>query len=450
MIELAAIGGYNEAGKNMTAIKYNDEVVICDMGLFLPRILDFEEEGGHREDLTDAQLIKIGAIPDDRVIEKWRDYVKVIVLGHCHLDHLGAAQYLAQRYDAPLVGTPYTMNVLKKMFFDDKVNIPNRFVPLNVNSKYKVSENIEIEFINMTHSTLQTVMTAIHTPDGTIIYANDFKFDNHPVIGLKPNYHVLEKIGEKNALALVVDSLYSNTERKTPSEKVAREMLKDVLLGTSNFGKLVIVTTFASHIARLQSVIDFGKEMDRKIIFLGRSLSKYVGAAERAGLVNFSADVEIVPYAGMINKKLAKVEKERGKYLIVCTGNQGEPKSVLSRMARGEFDFKLVEGDHVVFSCNVIPVEENISNRDKLEKLLNKARVRIFTGIHQSGHASREDLRDLVNMIKPKYIIPAHGEHEKLNSMAELAKEEGYKLNKNVLVLNDGDIVKLDGSKLEN
>ena len=304
MIEICAVGGFSEVGKNMTAIKVDDEVVICDMGLFLPEIIRLQDEEVGREKLSKKALMKYGAIPNDEVIKKWKNKVKAIVVTHCHLDHIGAIPHMGAQYNAPVIGTPYSIEVLKEIYKSEKIKPGNPLKVLNSNATIKISDKITIEFVNMTHSTPQTVMIAIHTPDGAIIYANDFKFDNHPVLGKKPNYKRLEEIGKDGVLALIADSLYADADMKTPSEKVARELLKDVLLGTNNKDHLVIVTTFASQIARLKSIIEFGKKMRRKIVFLGRSLHKYVTAAENINIVNFSKDVELVGFASQVRKKL--------------------------------------------------------------------------------------------------------------------------------------------------
>ncbi|MFH1333008.1 MAG: RNase J family beta-CASP ribonuclease [archaeon] len=443
-IEICTIGGYCEVGKNMTAIKYGEEVIICDMGFYLPKIIAFEEEGGNRETLTREELIQIDAIPDDSVIRPWFNKVKAIVCTHCHLDHIGAVPYMASDFNCPIIGTPFTIEVLKRILDDEDIRLPNKLRILNPNSSFKISKNITIEFLNMTHSTPQTVMIVIHTPRGAIVYANDFKFDNHPVIGRKPNYQRLKELGKEGAFALIADSLYAGKNMKTPSEKVAREMLKDVMLGTESKNQLVVVTTFASHIARLKSVIDFGKKMHRKIVFIGRSLDKYVTAAEAVNIVKFRKDIELIGSGSRANKKLKEISKNRGKYLLVCTGNQGEPRATLTKMTMGEFkDFKFEPNDQVIFSCKTIPAPINQANRALIEDKLMKKGVRIFKDIHTSGHASREDHRDLLNMLKPKHLIPAHGDVTKLSPMADLGCSIGYVLGKTAHILRDGQIIEL-------
>lgn len=295
----------------------------------------------------------------------------------------------------------------------------------------------------MPHSTPQTVIVALHTKEGIILYATDWKLDNNPVIGDKPDYNALRRIGQKGVLVTFLDGLYANEHAKTPSESVVRELLKDTLLGIDNRGKAIIVTTFASQIARLKSIMDWGRSLNRKVLFLGRSVAKYSYAAEEVGLVNFSKQVKIVKYGAQARKELARVAKEgKHKYVLVVSGNQGEPQSMLVKIARKQVAFPLGPDDQVVFSCKVIPTEPNMSNRRALEDDLKAAGVRIFTDIHASGHPMREDLREFLRMVKPKHIIPMHCEHEKEDALLTLAVEMGYDPS-HVHTLRDGQTLDL-------
>ncbi|MBI5880949.1 RNase J family beta-CASP ribonuclease [archaeon] len=443
-IEICTVGGYNEVGKNMTAIKVDDEAVIIDMGLHLDPYIKYTEEEDAEREVSFNTLSKIGAIPDITPIKDWRKKVVAIIPTHAHLDHVGAIPYLSNKFDADIICTPFTAEIINTICRDEKIKLENEIRILNANSMVTVSPKIKIEFVNVTHSTPQTVMVVIHTPYGKILYGNDFKFDNHPVIGKKPNYERLEELGkEKKVIALIVDGTRSREAQKTPSEQVAKEMLRDVMLGVSSEGKAVLVTTFSSHLARLDSIIEFGKKMNRKVVLLGRSLGKYVAAGEAIGLVKFSKDAEIARFRKHVKKKFSQIAKNPSKYLIVCTGHQGEPKSVLSRVANGEFDFKLGKEDHVIFSCTIIPTALNKANREILEGKLKKAGVRIFRDIHVSGHAAREDLRDLINMVKPQNIIPAHGDINMASALSELAMEMGYKIGQNVHIMQNGQMIRL-------
>ena len=419
-----------------------DEIVVFDMGLYLPSILKFQEEGDPRN-LGKKELIKIGAIPNDAQIEKESSKVKAVILGHAHLDHIGALPSMILNYSCPVIGTPYTIGILKTLLRDRKIDIDNRLKVLNVNTLFKISNKLTVEFVNITHSTIQTSIVILHTPEGKVVYTNDFKLDNHPVIGKKPDYEKLKSLGDGSVKVLILDSLNSTSQMKTPSEKVAREMLKDVVLGVNTENKAIVVTTFSSHIARLRSIIDFGKHLNRKIVFLGRSLEKYVGTAENLKLVSFKDQVEIVGFREKVKEKLKRIMKNKDKYLIVCTGNQGEPDAVLARMARRDLPWKFDSGDIVIFSCRTIPTAETIANRDELEKNLRKSGVRVFKNIHVSGHASLEDHRDMIELIKPKHIIPSHGDYQKVSGISELGKEIGYKEGKNIHYAENGDVIKL-------
>ncbi|MBW3003055.1 MBL fold metallo-hydrolase [Candidatus Woesearchaeota archaeon] len=431
-IEICAVGGYREIGKNMTAIKVDEEVILIDMGIHLENYIRYTED----EDIhgvTAAELIKAEAIPDITVINDWKDMVKAIIPTHAHLDHTGAIPFLSNKFDAPILCTPFTAGVIKAITTDEKIHLKNKVLRLNINAKYHISDKITVEFINITHSTPQSTMVALHTPYGIIMYANDFKFDRHPTLGKPTNFAKLEELGKKGVLALIVDSLYAPAAMKTPSEIVAREMLNEVMLGTNTKGKAVIVTTFSSHIARLKSIVEFSKKMHRKVMFLGRSLYKYIDAAKAADIIDFN-DTEIVKYGGQIRRKLKQIEKQgtRDKYVFVVTGHQGEPKATLSKMVDGIVPFRFFAEDLVIFSCKVIPAKLNIDNRKILEEKLKRFNVRIFKDIHVSGHASREDLRDLLHLLNPKNTFPAHGDKAMMEALSELAIEIDLK-NVNIL-----------------
>lgn len=442
MLEICTIGGYNEVGKNSTAIKIGDEAYILDLGIHLENYVKYTQD----EDIVDIspkELMKAGAVPDISAIDDWKSKVKMVLPTHAHLDHVGAIPYLANNIKAPIMCTPFTSEVLKGIITEDKIKLDSKIKSMSANSSFSPSSNARIEFVHMTHSTPHTVMIALHTKDGIILYANDFKFDLFPTLGKKPNFKRLEELGKQKVLALICDSTYAADARKMPSESIAKEMLKEVMLGIESRNKHVVVTTFSSHIARLNSIVEFGQKMGRKIVFMGRSMAKYVRAAESTGIARLSNKVEILKFSGQIKRKLTQIAKERGRYLMVVTGHQGEPKSVLAKMMNGELKFRFFPEDHIIFSCRTIPTPTNIANREKLEANLRNFNARIFRDIHQSGHAAREDLRDLINLVKPQHIIPAHGEPKMLNALADLAAEMGYKKGANVHVMGNGERIRL-------
>lgn len=428
MIEIRTIGGYCEVGKNMAAVRVDDEVVIFDMGLHLPNYIKYtEEEGENVVKLSKKALMRVEAIPNDSVIDDWAGLVKAIIPSHAHLDHVGAIPYMSSRYDCPVVCTPFTAAVIRAILRDEKIKIKNRIKILNPNASLHLTKNLKIEFINMTHSTPQTVMVALHTKYGIILYCNDFKLDNNPTLGKKPNYEALQKAGKDGVLVAIVDSLYCDQRVKTPSELVAKEMLKDVLLGVHSRGHAVIVTTFSSHIARLKSISQYAKQLNRKVVFLGRSLSKYIIAARDSKVIDLGKEGEICGFAKHIKRMLVNIEKKGAhKFLIIATGHQGEPKSVLSKMAKRIIPFSFSTEDHVIFSCKTIPTPINRELRTALEQDLKNMGVRMFKDIHVSGHGGYEDIRDLLRMIQPKHVIPAHAEKKGVDAFVELARELGY------------------------
>jgi len=446
-MRIYTIGGYEEVGKNMTAIELKDDVFLFDCGLFLPPIVELEES---EKIYNEKKLRSIGAVPNDLILDSLglREKVRAILPSHAHLDHIGAIPYIAQRYNAEIIGTPFTIEVLKTLLKDEKIELKNRLKSIQPNSSTFIqgkSRKYQVDFINITHSTIQTAMIALHTEEGIVLYCNDFKLDNNPILGQKPNYEKLHEVAKEGVKVLILDSLYSGDERKTASEKVARALLEEVMLTTQNKGQGMIVTTFSSHIARLKSITDFGKELNRKIVFLGRSLNKYVSSASRIDMCPFKNDIQMAIYKNQLEKELKKINKEREKYLIVCTGHQGEPGSILDRLSKSKLPFQFQNHDNIIFSSSVIPTPVNIENRAKLDSRLKKHGVRLFNNVHVSGHAGREDLRDFVTMMQPENIIPAHGDLEKTRPMVELAKELGYKDNKNIFLMRDGGRLEING-----
>lgn len=446
-MKIHAIGGYNEVGKNMTALelgKDGEDVIVFDAGLYLPAIVGVSE----REKVpTERGMRALGALPDDLYLDKHtlKDSVRAILVSHAHLDHVGGIPYIAPRYNADVVGTPYTMEVLKVLMADSAQRISNKIVSIPLNASYnsKGKTKYKIEFINMTHSTIQSSIIAVHTPQGVVLYGNDYKLDNSPVFGNKPNYQRLKELAKQGVKALIVDCLYAPDDRKTPSEKIAKGLLEDVFFTTDNTNAGMIITTFSSHIARLKTITELGKRLNREVIFLGRSLSKYVIAANNIGQAPFRKEIQLITYKNHLEKILKKVNKNKKHYLVVCTGHQGEPGSILDRISRNQLPLKLSSGDHIIFSSKTIPTPINETSKKELEERLKKMHVRIFDNVHVSGHGGREDLRDLINLVKPEHVIPSHGDISKLEAGAKLAQEMGYIMNKNVHILSNGAVLEI-------
>jgi ribonuclease J len=446
MVKMYAVGGVDEAGRNMMAFTVGDELIICDLGLQLSNLVlyNYAVDKMSLDDLVEKNIVA-----DPKMLLDKKEKVKAIVVSHAHLDHVGAVQYMASLFNCPIYGTPFTIEVLKVLMKSTRnvVNpLKNKFIKVNVNSSFTLPSGLEIEFVNVTHSIPQAAIVAIHAPEGIVMYANDFKFDNRPALGQRTNYQRLRELNEIGIKLLVVDSVRSNLKRKTLSEIVVKEMLRDIFIETDIVNtKGVVITTFASHTTRLKSIMELTDELGRKLIFLGRSISKYCKAAKNAGIIDFKEKgVEIAETPGEVNKWLDIVNKNKTDYIIVCTGHQGEENAVLSKIAEGRTPFELKEDDKVIFSSEVIPTQVNIEARQVLDAKLESFRCKIFKDIHVSGHASREDHRDMLSMIKPKHIVPVHGHVRLKEGMIELAEELGYEQDKNLWVIPDQQILEFD------
>ncbi|MCQ2972069.1 MAG: MBL fold metallo-hydrolase, partial [archaeon] len=252
-VEVIAIGGYEEVGKNMTAVKIGEDVIIFDMGIHLDRISIHEDTD--IDIMHSLDLIERGVIPDDTLMKDVDGKVKGIVFSHGHLDHIGAVAKLAHRYDAPLIGTPYTCALIEKQIKGErKFKVNNKIKPLKAGNKMKLFKDITLEFVQSTHSIPQAVFPVLHTPDGIIVYALDFKFDNHQKVSKEPDYARLRELGRKGVLTLIVEStnVGNKNEVVTYSERVARNILEDMMQGPLYEKTGMIVTTFSSHVERVQ------------------------------------------------------------------------------------------------------------------------------------------------------------------------------------------------------
>lgn len=443
MVTLYTLGGVNEVGRNMFAFEFDDEIIICDMGLELSNLILHNDAV---DKMALDEVIEKGIVADPSLLKGKEEKVKAIIVTHAHLDHVGGVQYMASLFpNASIYGTPYTIEVLKVLMKSQMTvrdPLKNKFVKVNVNSSFETPAGMKIEFVNVTHSTPQSTVVAMHAPEGIILYAMDFKFDNRPALGQRTNYDRLKELDKMGIKLMVADSVRSNNKRKTLSEIVVKEMLRDVFIETDIVDTQgVIITTFASHITRLKSIMELTNELGRKIVFLGRSMSKYCRAAKNAGIIDFKAKgVEIAESPAEVNKWLEIVNKNKKDYVVVCTGHQGEDNAVLSKIAEGRTPYELKEDDKVIFSSEVIPTQINIEASQVLQGKLEAYNCKIYRDLHVSGHASREDHRDMLNMVHPKYLIPAHGPVVLKEGIVEVAEEMGYELGDTILLLENQDV----------
>ena len=438
-VEIIAIGGYEEVGKNMSAVKVGDDVVIFDMGIHLDRIHIHEDTDIAR--MHSLDLIERGVIPNDTLMKDVDGKVRAIVFTHGHLDHIGAVAKLAHRYEAPIIATPYTMALIEKTIKGEKkFNVTNPLQILNAGEKCQISPDITLEFVGTTHSIPQTVTAALHTSEGIIVYANDFKFDNHQKLSPPPDYKRFKELGRKGVLALIVDSTNApvKNEPKTYSERIARYILQDVMKEPLREKNGLIITTFSSHMERIQAICDIVNKSNRKILLLGRSMERYCSMAEKLGILKLPKTASVYGSPKAVNRALARANEKRSKYVLVTTGHQGEPDALLPRIANDKTQFTDKPGDNVVISASVIPNPMNIANRNLMERRLKSCGARIFTNAHVSGHAGPEDHRDFIRMLQPMNIIPSHGDLQMLSAYTEIAEEEGYKLGDNIHILRNG------------
>lgn len=438
-VEIIAVGGYNEVGRNMTAVRVGKEIIIFDVGLYLDPVSG--NNSVDMENMHSLDLIQIGAIPDDTVMNAVEGTVRAIVCTHGHLDHIGAIQKLAHRYSCPIIATPYTIELIKQQIESErKFVVTNKTFALKAGGKYTISTNLTLEFIRVQHSIIDSVMAVLHTPVGCIVYANDFKFDMTPVLGEAPDLARMRAIGKEGVKCLIVESLNLDDRGYAPSEQVARLRVRDTLLRAEDDKHAIIVSTFASQVARIKTITECAREIDRIPVLLGRSMERYNGLAEVMKQVAFPQGTSIYGNRKVTDRMLRRIAKEGPeKYLLVVTGHQGEPGSMLSRMALGETPLRIEKGDRVLFSANIIPNPINFAQRAEVDRLLLRQGARLFDGLHVTGHAFYQEHYDLVSMLNPEHIVPSHGPFNMKGGYVELASEFGYTLNRDVHIMQNGD-----------
>lgn len=443
MIKIKAFGGYSKIGKSMTAIDVDGEIVLTDMGADIEKLVDFEDDKNYISLKDEDALIDNGVIPNDRkFFEENGNKVKAIVLTHGHLDHIWAVPFLAAKYKCPIIATPFTVKVLEHLMHNVKQK-GLRILSLNTGTKYKISPGLTLELVHITHSIPNASMSVLHTKYGAIIYANDWKLDDTPTLGRKPDYERLESIAKEGIHTLILDSTNVDQEGYTFSESIVRTMLEDVIKKTLD-NKTIFVTTFSSHIARIKNIVEISRKLNRQVLIFGRSMAMYIKAAIDTRFLEKNKFPDVALRREQINNILKHVRGSPGKYVIICTGHQGEKGAFLDRLATGQYDYRLSGDDAVIFSSRVIPTPMNIANRSMLQTALEHTNVNIADNVHVSGHASKNEHKLLLKMLKPKHYIPSHGGMDKISVGIEMAKELGYELNKTSHILLDGQELVFD------
>jgi len=444
-IELATIGGYEAVGRQMTAVRAGEDVVIFDMGLNLSKVLihdNVETERMHSLDLID-----MGAIPDDRVMSDIQGDVKAIVPTHGHLDHIGAISKLAHRYDAPVVATPFTIELVKQQIqSEEKFGVQNDLVKMEAGGTMSIGDRTELEFVNVAHSIIDAINPVLHTPEGAIVYGLDKRVDHTPVIGDPIDMDRFREIGREGAgvLCYIEDCTNAQKKGRTPSEAVARSHLKDVIYSMEDYTGGIVATTFSSHIARVTSLVEFAKDIGRKPVLLGRSMEKYSGTAERLDFVEFPEDLGMYGHRKSVDRTFKRIMNDgKGNFLPIVTGHQGEPRAMLTRMGRGETPYELETGDKVIFSARVIPEPTNEGQRYQSERLLGMQGARIYDEVHVSGHLNREGHYEMLDALQPQNVIPAHQDMSGYAPYIDLAENMGYSMGRDLHVTRNGNMISL-------
>ena len=444
-VEIATIGGYEAVGRQMTAVRAGEDVVIFDMGLNLSKVLihdNVETERMHSLDLID-----MGAIPDDRVMSELEGDVKAIVPTHGHLDHIGAISKLAHRYDAPIVATPFTIELVKQQIkSEEKFGVQNDLQKMEAGETMQIGERTELEFVNVTHSIIDAINPVLHTPEGAVVYGLDKRMDHTPVIGDPIDMKRFREIAreDEGVLCYIEDCTNAGRKGRTPSESVARTHLKDVMTSIEDYDGGIVATTFSSHIARVKSLVEFAEDMGRQPVLLGRSMEKYSGTAERLDFVDFPEDLGMYGHRKSVDRTFKRIMNEgKENFLPIVTGHQGEPRAMLTRMGRGETPYELDDGDKVLFSARVIPEPTNEGQRYQSEKLLGMQGARIYDDIHVSGHLREEGHYQMLEALQPQHVIPAHQSLKGFAPYVDLAEDFGLKVGRDLHITRNGNMIQL-------
>ena len=411
------LGGLGEIGKNMYVLEYNDEIIVIDSGLKFP----------------DSELPGIDYIvPDTAYLEENRDKILAIIITHGHEDHTGGLPYVLPRLNVPIYGTQLTLGLIRNKLQDDLPGFKPKTFEIRAGDVIKIG-SFTIRFIAVAHSIPDGVALSIDTPLGRVVHTGDFKLDSTPIDGRTTEYGAFAEEGDKGVMLLCSDS--TNAERKgfTPSERIISGTL-DALFRTYRT-KRIIISSFASNVHRVQQVADVAARFNRKIAFLGRSMVRNVDLARELG------------YLKIDSKMIIQIE-ESWKYsdnqlVIVTTGSQGEPFSGLVTMSRGENKaVELGEHDVVFLLASVIPGNEKLVN-NTINRLFAQGCEVVYEKerqIHVSGHASSEELKIIMNIVRPQYFVPIHGEYKHMVRHSQLAQEVGIP-QRNIFLMTNGEVL---------
>ena len=421
-VRIVPLGGLGEIGKNMTAVEYGGKMVVIDCGLAFPR-----------DEMLGVDLV----LPDISYLIERRDDVLAFLITHGHEDHFGALPFVLRKLNVPVYGSRLTLAFAKSKLDERGLLKTSDINEVTADSHLSLGP-FAVSFVAVSHSVPDALAIVLETPAGTIVHSGDYKFDHTPIDGRTTDVNKLARLGERGVLALMADSTNVEVEGSTASESQVGQAFHQIFAEATG---RVIVSSFASHIHRIQQAVQIAHLHGRKFAISGRSMIKNVNIARNLGYLK-------VPDEAMI--KLNEIDAyPPDELLILSTGSQGEPMSALSRMAFDDHpQVALMQGDTVVISAKPIPGNE-VSVMDTVNRLLKRGAKVIYgeaTGVHVSGHASREDQRMLLNLIKPRYFIPVHGEYRHLHLHRELAVASGVPPER-IFLLDIGDVLEIDGDR---
>ena len=414
-LQIIPLGGLGEIGKNMTVVRFGDEMILIDAGLMFPE-----------NDMLGVDLV----IPDISYILENEQCLKAIFLTHGHEDHIGALPYILKELSVPIFGTRLTLGILEGRLKENGVDSSNLHVVTP--GEIITLGCFSIGFIRVNHSIPDSVGLSIKTPLGMIVHTGDFKFDYTPIDGKMADFRKLADLGNKGVLVLMADSTNSENEGHTPSEKTVG------IAFNREFQKAqgrIIVATFSSNVHRIQQVIDMAVRYRRRVAILGRSMVNVVNISLELGYIHAPEGV-IIDIEEVMNYPANRI-------VIITTGSQGEPMSALTRMALSDHrQVDIMQGDTVIISATPIPGNEKLVAKtvDNLLRLGANVIYQRKDGIHVSGHASREELKLMHNLIRPKFFIPVHGEVHHLFAHAKLAEKEIGMARDHILIGENGHI----------
>ena len=424
-IKIIPLGGLGEVGKNMLCVEYDKDIVIIDAGLMFPK-----------DNMPGIDLL----LPNMKYLEDNQSRIKGILITHGHEDHIGAIPYLLRKLNPPIYAPPLACDLIKTKLREHPSISKSVIREISTGEHLKLGK-LSIEYFNVCHSIPDACGVIIKTPLGTIVHTGDFKIDHTPVDNRAADLQRLGELGREGVLLLLSDSTYAEVPGYTPSERTVTETLDWVI--NKSKGR-VLVATFASLISRVQQVVDIAFKHDRKVSLVGRSMVNNITMSLDKGYLK--ADPRMILPLEQLNALPAKSQ------LIVLTGAQGEPLSVLSRIANKRHrEISIMEGDTDIISATPIPGNE-VAVASVIDGLVRQgAKVitrRNIPGVHVPGHASQEELKLMLRLLTPQYFIPIHGEYRMLVAHSELAAEVGIP-KENIFVIQDGDVLNISGTHAE-